>query len=211
MPEIPASKRAQCASCGKDVWRGATSATTQRCQPCRRDVHGRYRYRKGCRCDECRTAHRDDMRKFTAARRDAGRPWQPPRVIVERTCIHCGDVESVRADNGSESCRRCSNLLKLGLDPTADFADLDRFRISRAERLAIYERDGWACQICSEPLEPDAEPSSTWYPTLDHINPRSRGGSDDHSNLRAAHHWCNSVRGAGQRFTDEELRNLLSA
>lgn len=32
-------------------------------------------------------------------------------------------------------------------------------------------------------------------PTVEHLVPRSRGGSDDLSNLRVAHHTCNVRKG----------------
>jgi len=31
--------------------------------------------------------------------------------------------------------------------------------------------------------------------TADHLQPRSKGGTDDLANLRPAHHGCNSLRG----------------
>lgn len=44
----------------------------------------------------------------------------------------------------------------------------DQF-ISRADRLAVYERDQWTCQLCRGPVDP--------------------------ANLRLAHRSCNSARG----------------
>jgi 5-methylcytosine-specific restriction endonuclease McrA len=37
--------------------------------------------------------------------------------------------------------------------------------------------------------------ASRWAPTVDHIVPRSAGGSDDPANLRAAHQRCNAAAG----------------
>lgn len=66
--------------------------------------------------------------------------------------------------------------------------------IPEQARLEIYERDGWRCHLCNELVDPCADPNSKWYPTLDHLVPRSRGGSDDALNLRTAHRYCNAVR-----------------
>ena len=66
--------------------------------------------------------------------------------------------------------------------------------IEPRQRVAIYERDGWRCHLCNELVDPCADPNSKWYPTLDHLEPRSRGGSDDALNLRIAHRYCNAVR-----------------
>ena len=63
-------------------------------------------------------------------------------------------------------------------------------------REAVYERDEWTCQLCFEPVKPDSDPQSDWYPSLDHIIPQSKGGDHTMENLRLAHRWCNSIRGA---------------
>lgn len=78
--------------------------------------------------------------------------------------------------------------------------------ITPRTRLAIYDRDGWACQICGRPIP---RMPTLWIDraTLDHIIPRSKGGTDDPSNLRAAHHGCNSLRSDG-RLTDAEVADL---
>lgn len=69
--------------------------------------------------------------------------------------------------------------------------------ISLERRLAIYERDGWVCQICDEPIDRNADPiTGGRAPSLDHVRPRSLGGADDDANLRTAHRDCNAKRGA---------------
>lgn len=60
------------------------------------------------------------------------------------------------------------------------------------DREAIFERDGWLCGICGEPVEASDA-------TLDHIVPISLGGADQPSNVRLAHSTCNSRRGDGIR------------
>lgn len=61
-----------------------------------------------------------------------------------------------------------------------------RRKISSTVRLAVYERDGWACVDCGavEGL------------SLDHIHPWSLGGSDDFDNLQTMCRPCNSSKGA---------------
>ncbi|WP_208012580.1 HNH endonuclease [Cellulomonas shaoxiangyii] len=66
-------------------------------------------------------------------------------------------------------------------------------------RLAIYERDGWTCQICGDPVDLLADRQrDDAAPSLDHIIPRSLQAEPDHSdsNLRLAHRGCNARRGA---------------
>jgi len=57
----------------------------------------------------------------------------------------------------------------------------------------VAGRDGWICQLCGEPVSRirDRSPLS---PSLDHVIPLARGGSDAMPNLRLAHVACNSRR-----------------
>lgn len=54
----------------------------------------------------------------------------------------------------------------------------------RRLRLVILERDGGICGICGLP----------GADTVDHVRPRSQGGSNHPGNLRAAHAQCNYGR-----------------
>lgn len=67
--------------------------------------------------------------------------------------------------------------------------------IREADRLALYERDGWTCQICGEPVNRTPWANDPRDATLDHIIPRSKGGTHDPENLRTACHLCNASRG----------------
>lgn len=66
--------------------------------------------------------------------------------------------------------------------------------LTREERLAIYERDGCMCGICGGAVAFDRM-------DVDHIQPRSLGGSNDLTNLRCTHDTCNRERGAGAWLT----------
>lgn len=60
-----------------------------------------------------------------------------------------------------------------------------RWRIKTRQRLA--KRDGLACWWCKKPLTLQAA-------TIDHMKPKSEGGSDLLKNLRLACHPCNTER-----------------
>ena len=60
------------------------------------------------------------------------------------------------------------------------------------KRLAVYIRDGFACAYCGRDLK-DAPPADV---TLDHLDARINGGSNDAENLITACRRCNSQRGA---------------
>ncbi len=59
---------------------------------------------------------------------------------------------------------------------------------------SVALRDGWVCWLCDGPVDPAAPVGSAGHATVDHVVPRSRGGSNDPSNLRLAHRRCNMAR-----------------
>lgn len=60
----------------------------------------------------------------------------------------------------------------------------------------IAKRDGWVCWLCDSPINPDAPPGSVGAATVDHVVPKSRGGTSAPANLRLAHRRCNGRRGS---------------
>lgn len=60
------------------------------------------------------------------------------------------------------------------------------------QRLA--DRDGWTCKYCLRPLGWGHE--SVTAPVIDHVVPKSRGGSDKPENLVLACWDCNTAKGA---------------
>lgn len=79
------------------------------------------------------------------------------------------------------------------------------------KRLAVYVRDSFRCLYCGTDLR-HAAPADV---TLDHLLPRSAGGSNEATNLVTACRSCNSARGAkpwldyasgGARDRIEQLR-----
>lgn len=72
------------------------------------------------------------------------------------------------------------------------------FKVHVGRWRRICERDQWACWICEKAIDRALLPPHRLSGTADHYVPLSRGGSDDDSNLRAAHLRCNSKRCAGR-------------
>lgn len=64
--------------------------------------------------------------------------------------------------------------------------------IAKSRRLAIYLRDRFVCGYCGRLLH-DARPDEI---TLDHLTPRTNGGTNDSRNIVTACKSCNSARGA---------------
>lgn len=143
-------------------------------------------------CSKCRAPMGPRQKAARAKLRKAARGTRSKNPWCQGICLRCGEY-FLRHGQPSRYCSgRCRRL------------DASSW-ISRADRLAIYERDGWTCQLCTELVDPNVDVLDDWAPTLDHIIPRSHGGSDEHENLRLAHRWCNSVRGDDSYYTIADL------
>lgn len=112
-----------------------------------------------------------------------GGPLRPIKSLGP--CEKCG----LRFDRSHHLQRYCSEACRP--DP--------REWIPSSIRREVYERDDYRCQLCGSETEvaPVSGEYHPWAPSLDHIVPKSRGGSDRISNLRTAHRWCNTVRREG--------------
>lgn len=58
----------------------------------------------------------------------------------------------------------------------------------------IFERDGWRCQLCGDPVLPFIKGLHPRQASIDHIAPVSRGGEHVAANLQLAHFGCNSAK-----------------
>lgn len=80
------------------------------------------------------------------------------------------------------------------------------------ERIDIFIRDEWICQLCFEPVDPNLlyeadGRMNPGFPTIDHILPLSKGGGDRPDNVQLAHRACNTQKNA--RILEEELAVLM--
>lgn len=199
-----------CVDCGVLRWTAPPSRDRprSRCLDCQRR-------RAAARKSELARQHRlpvgpvprrtsETVRFVEAASRLVNHPPLNGSFFVYGSCGWCGESFLALAGSWetrslycSRKCQRTSSKLRRG-----------RFEIPSADRLAIYERDGWVCQLCEEPVDPDLGSSDLWAATLDHIVPQSHQLVPDHSpgNLQLAHRWCNSVKGDLSYYDEEVLK-----
>jgi len=135
-------------------------------QACRTELHGEARYRAGCRCDVCKEAQGLKMRAYAA-------DYQARHGVHPTTAYR----RAFREANGYWPNARGSDWIHPKL------------------RLELYERDGWTCYLCELPVDRDGDPNGLRAPSLDHVMPKSLGGSNDPVNLKTACRSCNSRKG----------------
>lgn len=63
----------------------------------------------------------------------------------------------------------------------------------------VYDRDGWACGLCGEPVNPEAKYPDPMCPSLDHVIPLVAGGEHSRANTQLAHWYCNVRKGASMK------------
>jgi 5-methylcytosine-specific restriction endonuclease McrA len=79
----------------------------------------------------------------------------------------------------------------------ADVMQRQRFEgdVETFTRLEVFERDGWICGICHEPIDRELKRPDPMAVTLDHIKPVGKGGEHTLDNVQAAHDSCNRRKG----------------
>ena len=162
---------------------------------------------------KCSAATQDMMGKSIRARQALREAARMTRTLTCKTCgsdfqttgrpLFCSPLCSYldRNDPSCEvvrsTCRECGRTLLWRSARTycSTTCKRNRPRRWRKHALEVYERDQWTCQLCGTATLREWVRGDLRSPTLDHIMPRSLGGSDDIGNLRTAHWLCNSIRG----------------
>jgi hypothetical protein len=217
-----------CADCGLDI--SELHGLRKRCESCApRKVDERRRYIRRPKvewsCEACGSNFETHMRtrrwcsdacRQTTRMRPCSVCAKPVHVsrtsAAVQTCLDCRRSKAAAARPTLEvwSCaqcgRECQRTPTKGQRPRYCSGCRTRDWIAPARRLALYERDMWTCWLCEEPVDGALIGTrSPWRPSLDHVTPRSKGGSHDDDNLRLAHQWCNSVR-SDDKYAPEDFR-----
>lgn len=155
-----------------------------------------YKWAERVPCKVCGSEGPRDLqsREFCSARCRAMYQAYDGNVPSEAACVACGvsiDL-TVRGKGGQRRkasvkfCRRCRQ-------------DYAKYKLSARE---LAERDGTNCGICGDPVDMDLRRSeSNMCASVDHITPRSRGGTHEPENLQLAHLLCNQVKSDRQGFS----------
>lgn len=163
----------------------------------------------------CKNRHRNSLRPGPVfgppePRVPAGCDYGPPEPKTCTVCFGAFPGSSARRLYCSDKCSYHKVAPRImGLYRTAT-AELDIPKASMwRHRLCQYlaGRDGAHCHLCRRPVNlslPSGPRGSELGPSIDHVVPRSVGGSDDLANLALAHWKCN--RGKGVSPMGEQLR-----
>lgn len=192
--EIVDGKRV-CPGCGNDVpLDGYTPGSTGRCKPCVAK-HKRERYvplpalnLPSIVCGHC------------------GKDFKPRSVRVLMCSDECANARRREVDSqyGRNNRARINEHSRRWRRNNSEKA-ADNSRRYRARKLGatvedfarmdVFERDGWVCGICHEPIPKSHSFPAPLSASLDHIVPLIRGGDHSMANSQASHLRCNLSKG----------------
>ena len=185
------TRMAPCAVCGEPMHMSRNSlpvgqAAHRRCRFPDAANHGSVaRYRRGCRCDECRAASAAAVRDWTRK----NNYWSKPDVVARRRSQRstpegrAKEREQYRryyeANRSVEIRRAADRWAKRKGAPTIPFT------VEQLEaRMSMFA----GCWMCGDDLSNGVH--------VDHVKPLSRGGWHCLSNLRPSCPSCNLSKGA---------------
>lgn len=90
-------------------------------------------------------------------------------------------------------CLPCARIRRRATDARRSH----KRRAAGPKVLSVHElavRDGAKCNICGRRVDLTLSGMAKWGPTIDHLIPVSRGGTNDPDNLALAHRHCNVSR-----------------
>ena len=163
----------------------------RRCTVCSTPLSGRKRVL--CGSEECaKKRHADRMREWmrdyreSTGERYSSKYESDPKVVAAK-------AERNRRRNAEKPMRQRY---------PAQFAAKDaRRRMKVAEAtveqfnpIEVFERDGWLCGVCGDPVDPGLKYPDPRSKSLDHIVPIARGGTHSSENAQLAHLRCNILK-----------------
>lgn len=160
------------------------------------------------RCGSCRrTDIGEPDRKYCTR---CGPTMADIEIAIEASrprCPNC-DQKHDRLEGRVYCSKRCFNAHRA--QDALDMAEAFRAELNLGaatgwlHRLFGYlsERDGTGCYLCGKRIDMDRK--DAMGPSVDHLIPRSHGGTHDLANVALVHRRCNSRK--GNRAANEQLR-----
>ena len=111
-------------------------------------------------------------------------------------CKYCKVWKSTRAKNkiNGLSCSDCQKLRTKIRDTRKNHNRRAGGKLIMTVE-SLVKRDGIKCNICTKPVNMSKSGLDPLGPTIDHLLPVSKGGTNDSNNLALAHRRCNLSRG----------------
>ena len=157
---------------------------TRKCQWCLEEFQTEWETK-----EYCKRSHKEQARELRKRNRQARKPSQ----IFIKECIGCGEPFSTKRGDKLYCTQECREWITVQIKKERDKEYLNQKTPSFRRR--IYFASNGCCGICGELIDLRLKYPNEMSFSIDHIVPRSLGGSHSAKNLQAAHLSCNSRRG----------------
>lgn len=194
--------------CGAECKGAAARATRPRVTPEQRSALARRA--ASARWNGVTPEQRSEQARAAASARWKGHERLPPRQTrTMRACGYCGEAALMSVDQkqcGRDDCRRAHAAREMREKGwhrphrqawRAARRALPGAVIEKFDPWDVFERDGWVCGICGDPVEPALRWPDRMSVSLDHVVPLEMGGDHTPGNTRCSHLGCNAARGTG--------------
>lgn len=135
--------------------------------------------------------------------------WGHPRAReTTKICVICNKEFKTKRPGKQTDSRKCSMILKNMRRADQHHVRKTREKrafVKRVNRLSIYKRDGWICQLCHKKVDPLLGHPHPLSASIDHILPLANGGTHEPRNVQLAHLICNCKK---SNIEPDQLRLL---
>jgi 5-methylcytosine-specific restriction endonuclease McrA len=161
---------------------------------------------------ENRERYLEQMAKWRAENREIYRQHALKRYYqdVEAGRTRCREY---RARDVEKHRARLREWIKQNPERMRDSGRRRRARMYEAavesiQEREVFDRDGWCCYICGDPVVQDVPTGTLNKAVVEHVIPLSKGGTHTSDNVRCACHRCNSIK--GRWLTPDQVRERLA-
>ena len=142
------------------------------------------------------------------AKHPVRRPRQPRgdwwKILVYGPCATCGAAFMAVAASYSTRSLYCSRACARSRSKAKRRAVKRDAYVADVNRRAIFERDGYRCQLCRRLVDRKRKAPHPRAATIDHIIPLARGGTHEPANCQTACFKCNCLK--SDQGTGDQLR-----
>lgn len=174
-------------------YRDHVKAQVQRSYEANRESKLEYQRRYDAENYEARRAYERERQRRPEVQERARRRYHenPEPTLAYMRRYYVEHYDTVDANRAANSARR-RGAVQRG----------DKF-----PRRAVFDRDGWRCTICGEPIPRDARFPHPGTASIDHIIPLTKGGTHTVGNAASAHTHCNTAKG-NRDLTDARRQEI---
>lgn len=160
-------------------------------------------------CPKCRTYKEDRIRKINNLLKEQQKSIDR---IIKQNELEVNKIRKKLLHNTIyiKKCRKCNNeiITKYSYQTLCSKCARIEYKKNHSYKSLkeLYKRDKGICYICNKKCDYEDYTyrgntfiAGNYYPSIDHVIPLIKGGSDDWDNLRLAHRICNSIKSIADR------------